>query len=233
MLSFLLLPIRGMAQVPPPPLVPAPSEAEGKSATPSSDEDPYGGYEDEDEEEKEEPPPGESIPREWPPSSVRKVTRITLAILGGTVLGLTASAPGIYLAGDAAFCEGCDDTFGQFLLGISLGSAGLMVGSALGIWGIGSLLWGEGRFLPTLVGTLVGSLAGLVVGVVLEASAGGGLWPIPIFTFPIIGGMIAYESSHTDALEQKAREMARGMSVTPMVGVSPRGGIIGGLAGVF
>ncbi len=238
LLSCLLLPISGMAQVSPPPLVPAPDEARQGPDTPGSEEDPYGGYEGEEEEEAEvDSPRGELIPREWPPSESlgRKIPRIALELLAGTGLGFLASTPGALLALTAAFCEGCDDSTSLFLLGISLGSMGLSFGTAAGVWGVGSIAWGEGRFRPTLVGSVVGTLAGLGVGLGLGllGGAGGGLWLIPIFTFPVIGAIIAYETSHGSALEQKARERGPGMSVTPMVGMSPRGGIIGGLAGVF
>jgi hypothetical protein len=215
-----LLPVRGLAQTAPP-LVPAPAPA-----------DPYDPKEGDPEPEEE--PPGELIPRQWTPSESAglKAPRIVLEVLGGSLLGAAASLPGAFIAAVAAFCDGCESD-SQFLGGVGLAFAGLTLGTAVGIKGMGSLLEWEGRFLAALAGTSIGALAGLGAGLVIAWGAGSELWFIPILVGPLVGGIIAYESSHTNALEERSSPSRTGMSMIPVVGVSPRGGIIGGLAGRF
>jgi hypothetical protein len=212
-----LLPAQGMAQTPPP-LVPAPTTEE---PYPPEAQDP----------ESDGAPEDEIIPRESTPSESAglKVPRIMLELLGGSVLGLIGGVPGAVLAVSEAFCDGCGSD-GEFLLGVSLSFAGLTVGSALGIKGLGSLLDGEGRFLSTLVGTSLGALGGLGLGLIIAFSAGSELWFVPVLAGPIVGGIIAYENSHAAALRERS---APETTVVPVVSVSPRGGIIGGLAGRF
>jgi hypothetical protein len=215
-----LLPIQALAQTPPP-LVPAPTQEE---PSPSGEEYP----------EFEEEPQDERIPREWarPESSGLKVSRIMLELLGGATLGIVGGVPGAALAVGAAFCDGCGST-GGFLAGVALSFAGLTVGSALGIKALGSLLDGEGRFLSTLAGSSLGGLAGLGLGMIIGFAAGSELWFIPVLAGPIVGGIIAYESSHADSLQKHSAEPPPEVSVIPVFSVSPRGGIIGGLVGRF
>ncbi len=215
-----LLPVRGLAQTPPP-LVPAPTT-----------EEPYEpGAEDP---ESEGVPRDELIPREWTPPerSSLKVPRVMLEFLGGTVLGIAAGIPGAILAIEGAFCESCE-SLGAFFAGVAVSFAGLSLGSALGIKGMGSLLEGEGRFLTTLAGTSLGGLAGLGLAMVIGWGTGSELWIVPILAGPVLGGIIAYESSHSNFLRERYAPGASGMEVIPVVGVSPGGGLIGGLAGRF
>lgn len=215
-----LLPVQGLAQTPPP-LVPAPTM-----------EEPYEpGAEDP---ESEGVPRDELIPREWPPPErlTLKVPRIMLEFLGGTVLGIAAGIPGAILAIEGAFCESCE-SLGGFFAGASLSFAGLTLGSALGIKGLGSLLDGEGRFLTTLAGTSLGALGGLGLGLVIGWGAGSELWFIPILVGPLVGGIIAYEISHANFRWEHAVPGPSGSELLPVISVSPRGGIIGGLAGRF
>jgi hypothetical protein len=212
-----LLPAQGLAQTLPP-LVPAPTTEE---PYPPGAQDPEPG----------EAPEDELISREYSPpeSAGKKVPRIILEFLGGSALGLAGGVPGAVLALSEAFCEGCGSD-SEFLLGVSLSYAGLTLGSALGIKGLGSLLDGEGRFLSTLIGTSLGAVGGLALGLVIAFGAGSELWIVPALAGPIVGGIIAYEISHADALQKRS---APETTVVPVVSVSPRGGIIGGLAGRF
>jgi hypothetical protein len=127
-----LLPARGLAQTPPP-LVPAPAE-----------EEPYEpgaeGSESEGESWDER-----GLRDEGPRENVGlRAGRVTLEFLGGSVLGLAAGIPGAVLAVNGAFCDGCSSE-SEFFAGVSLSFAGLTLGSALGIRGMGGLLNGEGR----------------------------------------------------------------------------------------
>src|SRR5690606_10257748 len=131
--------------------------------------------------EYEEESWGEDTPREGAPreSIGLRTSRITLAFLGGTVLGIAGVIPGTYLAGSAAFCESCESA-GGFYTGVSLAFAGLTLGAALGIKGMSALLDGEGRFLTTLTGTSLGGLGGLGLGMIIGFAAGSELWVLPV-----------------------------------------------------
>lgn len=214
-----LLPAQGLAQTPPP-LVPAPAPEEPYEPGAEAPE-------------SEGAPRDELIPREWTPpeSPGLRISRIMLELLGGTVLGIAGGFPGAALAVGEAFCDGCGSEAG-FLAGVSLSFVGLTVGSALGIKGLGSLLDGEGRFLSTLAGTTLGGLGGLGLGLII-AFAGSELWILPVLAGPILGGIIAYENSHANFLQEHSAPSASGTSVIPVISVSPQGGIIGGLAGRF
>jgi hypothetical protein len=220
LLLSVLLPAQGLAQTPPP-LVPAPTTEEPYE--PGAEVPEYEGV-----------PQDEIIPREFTPSESPglKLSRIMLEFLGGTVLGLVGGIPGAVIAIEAAFCDGCGSDAG-FLAGASLSFAGLTLGSALGIKGLGSLLDGEGRFLTTLVGTSLGALGGLALGFIVGLGAGSELWFIPALAGPIVGGIIAYENSHANALRELSAPSPSGAAVLPVVSVSPQGGIIGGLVGRF
>jgi hypothetical protein len=216
-----LVPVQGLAQTPPP-LVSAPAE----------EEPPY-------EPEAED---SESEQRPWNEGSVRDEAsrgrfglttgRVTLEFLGGTALGLAAGIPGAIIAVNGAFCDSCESEVG-FFAGVSLSFAGLTLGSALGIKGMGSLLDGEGRFLTTLAGTSIGGLSGLGLGLIIGFAAGSELWIIPTLAGPIVGGIIAYELSHENALQERSALSSSGTGVIPVVSVSPRGDILCGLAGRF
>src|SRR4051812_1301362 len=126
-----LLPVQALAQTPPP-LVPAPKE-----------EEPYEpGAENPESEEEPSDEPGLSAESHREGLGLR-TGRVTLEFLGGSALGLAAGIPGAIVAVNGAFCDGCGST-GLFFAGVSLSFAGLTLGSALGIKGMGSLLDGEG-----------------------------------------------------------------------------------------
>jgi hypothetical protein len=215
-----LLPVRGLAQTPPP-LVPAPAEEEPYEPEAENPESEEGSW--------DEPSMREEGPRE---GFGLRTGRVTLEFLGGSLLGFAAGTPGAYIAIASAFCDGCGSESG-FFAGVGLSFAGLTLGSALGIKGMGSLLGGEGLFLSTLAGTSLGGLSGLGLGLIIGFAAGSELWIIPTLAGPIVGGIIAYEMSHANALRARSTLSSSEMAVLPVVSVSPGGGIIGGLAGSF
>jgi hypothetical protein len=215
-----LLPVRGLAQTPPP-LVPAPTEEEPYEPGAENPESEGGSW---DERGLHDEAPREGVGL--------RTGRVTLSFLGGSVLGLAAGIPGAVIAINGAFCDGCESE-GAFFAGVSLSFAGLTLGSALGIKGMGSLLGGEGRFLSTWAGTSIGGLSGLGLGLIIGFAGGSELWIIPTLAGPIVGGLIAYELSHENALQERSTLSSSGTGVIPVVSVSPGGGIIGGLAGRF
>lgn len=237
LLFCLLLPLSALAQDPapseqpappvtPPPLIPAPpgppAPSQGFPGEPG-------------EASPEDSPQGEIIHRDWYADSEPSPTapRLLLEFIGGSVGGAAGIIPGSLLILSAIVCDSCsggEET--RAILGLSIGLAGLAGGAALGITGAGSLLHGEGEYWPTAggaaLGTLVGSLVALAV-----ASSVDELAIIPFLSGPVIGGMIGYELSHSSAVARRHRNPALRPVVLPVAAVTPRGGVVGGLAGRF
>ncbi len=216
-----LLPFQGLAQAPSqPPMVPAPATpAEGPRAALG----------------EEQQPQDEIIPRERqrPEDSVgRRVGRIALGTFGGLLGGVVGGLPGIGLSiGLERGCEGCANGTAVIIAGLA-GVAGVASGMAFGVWGIGSLLGGEGRYLPTLAGTGIGLLVGGGIAVYLGDQIKEELAIPPLLIGPILGTLIAYEISHSNEWERGA-EASPSVAVLPTVGVSPSGGFVAGLVGRF
>lgn len=224
LLLYVLVPLQGFAQDPwaPPPLVTAPAMPEEGSSEAQTEPSAEAG-----------PPEGELIPHQWAPARTPASSggRITISAVVATSLGAVAVIPGGLMLLDAAFCEDCNDTGDKALRGLGLAFAGLSIVPALGIFGMGSLMGGEGRFLPTLGGTLLGSLAGVALGVITLLIAGP-LAILPLLACPVIGGIISYENSHEAVVLRPERALASAQMV-PLVSVTPLGGLVAGLAGRF
>jgi hypothetical protein len=233
LLLCLLLPLPGLAQspapheqpVPPvtlPPLVPAPSEP---SDSPLASPDEAG---------PEDSPRGEIIRREWRPDTDPSPTfpRLLLEVLGGTVGATVGFIPGGLLILSAFCTDRCDGAESRAILGLGLALAGIAGGTAVGITGAGSLLHAEGEYWPTAGGAAIGTLVGSIVGLVLASSVEEAAL-IPVLVGPLMGGMIAYELSHSGAVSRRQRPPFSRPQVVPMATVTPRGGFIGGLAGRF
>jgi hypothetical protein len=160
-----------------------------------------------------------------------RATRIPAGLLVGTVAGALGAVPGTLMMLEIICIDFCNDNSWAYL-GLGLAAAGMVGGSALGIDFLGGELGGHGRFWPTLLGTLLGTLGGIVSGVALADTVGAaGL--IPALLGPAVGGVIAYELSHSSVVEEAAAATASRPRLVPLVSVSPRGGLIGGLAGCF
>jgi hypothetical protein len=237
LLFCLLLPLPGLAQAPapfeqpappvtPPPLIPAP---------PSSPDSAQGFPGEPGEDPSESSPQGEIIHRDWYTDSEPSPTapRLLLEIIGGSVGGAVGIIPGSLLVFSAFVCDSCDNgEETRAILGLGLGLAGLAGGAALGITGAGSLLHGEGEYWPTAGGAAIGTLVGSIVALA-SANAVGELAIIPFFGGPVVGGMIGYELSHSSAVARRQRNRALTPVVLPVAAVTPRGGVLGGLAGTF
>jgi hypothetical protein len=195
------------AETPPPPLVPAPAAPQ--------------------EEPSEEPPWGEIIPRE-PRRDSWWGGRMALELLGGSLLGFVGFVPGAYVMinGDI---HGNETQFG---VGLSLTGIGLTAGATFGVVGAASLLGGEGRFLPTLAGSGLGLVGGMLAALALGPQIGEAAF-LALIMGPPIGALIGYEYSHAKALESGPAPTASAPRVMPLVTVTPRGGILGGLVGRF
>jgi hypothetical protein len=215
----------------PPPLVPTPVEPQAPSDTPlASPEDSTEGY-------AEDAPQSLLIPQEWNPNRTYSPTapRLILEVFGGAVGAALGVVPGGILAlSSCAFCDDRDLT--RFYLGVALGLVGIAGGTAAGIVGAASLVHGEGAYWPTAAGASIGTLAGALAGLLTARAIAGAddqAALIPAISGPIIGGMIGYELSHSNAEKRRLQSSASGAQILPVISLHPSGGILGGLVGRF
>lgn len=79
-----------------------------------------------------------------------------------------------------------------------------------------------------VLGTLVGSGAAIAIAPRSEAAS-----VVPALLGPALGGAIAYEISSAMVRREALAASASRPRIAPLVAVSPRGSVIGGLAGTF
>jgi hypothetical protein len=159
--------------------------------------------------------------------------RILAEAFGGALGGVGMGIVGL-LAGASAL-ESVDCSAGH--QGVCFGTVLLItvpaafVGIPMGVQWAAQGLGGRGGFLPSLAGTLVGTGAGLIYG---YSSSGTTPLVTGLIVGPLLGAIVGYEISN--ALVQRAELSASARSgprVVPTVGTTPRGGVLGGLAGRF
>jgi len=210
-------PVSSAQEIPPPPLVTAPPEAPPAAQEPAP------------------PPQGELIPRTWQP---QRPDYFVPRILAGTFLGTLAGAGGLlggFLIG-MELAQGCDlfdgpcsadEIFVQTLPAVV--STGLL--SSLVVYGMGNAFYGEGELSATMLGGFAGTGIGMLLSIASQSYAGILLIP----PLAAIGAVIAYELSDTqwENEQQKARLGSTRVQWVPVVGVTPGGGVLGGLAGRF
>ena len=197
--------------LPPPPLVPATEPAEAS------------------------PPEGELFPHELeteqPPGTGFSASRAMLEFLGGGVGGASVGFLGLLL-GAAVFSPLCDGE--ECIVPILLtGIVGATFGVPLGVYGAGTLLKGQGRFWAAFLGTLVGGGLGLTVALLTESED---VSPaIALSAGPIIGAIVGYELSHAgqSSAAPRPQQSGVGLMVFPSLGLTLKGGIVGGLSGRF
>jgi hypothetical protein len=149
----------------------------------------------------------------------------TAAATGGTVLGFLA---GTQLTTCDVFDDICNGSDLVVLAAPML--LGATAFSTLTVYGLGSLLKGRG----TLFSTLVGSVAGAGLGLVLLGTAGyAGLALMP--PLAAIGALIAYEISDSSWEPEPSQALSASspFQLIPVLGVTPGGGVLGGLTGRF
>lgn len=219
LLLCILLPLPGFAQ----------------SALELDQEDPYGGYDDETEgdETKDGAPRDELIPREgsFLGEGRREGPRLIAESLLGLTLGLVGVAPGAYLGFVLAASEDSSGSYG-ILEVAGLGFLGVTVGATLGVYAGGSLMDGEGRLGMTLVGAVLGALTGALLAVPAAFVVDEG-WIVPVLALPVVGAIIAYESTHAREQERRAAVAGTRITMVPVISVRPSGGLVAGLAGCF
>jgi hypothetical protein len=154
--------------------------------------------------------------------------RITASTLAGAVTGVAAGVGGLFLADQTK--PACDSICEVHLLGFGIG---LSLGSPLGVYGIGTLMGGEGRFVPTLLGGLVGGVTGSLIMVF-----GSQITPLafyPPLTAPLIGAILGYELFGTPEAPSPEGVAAApaGVQLQPVVSVTRAGTRVFGLVGRF
>lgn len=176
---------------------------------------------------RQAPPPASS--EDFMGGRDSRATRIPAGILVGTLAGAVGAIPGTFLMFQR-YCFNCTEQ--SEYIGLTLAVAGVVAGSSLGIDFLGGKLGGHGRLGPTALGSLLGTLTGIIAGAALASTAGEAAMLTAILA-PAVGGVIAYEISHSLAVEEATATTASRPRFVPLVSSSPRGGMIGGLRGRF
>lgn len=223
LLSLLLVPGLARGQAPASPPVespePPPDTVSPPPLTPVEEAPP----------EDAEPAPG--VPR-GDPAGGPSLGRGFLELVGGGTLAVLAGYATLSLGAEQ--CDGDSDAcvISVFLLTAS----STLLAAPLGVYATGSLLDGQGSLGATFLGSLIGAGVGFGSGLLLAATGGGVtllLLGIPLGA--LIGSVVGYEvvSSNGGSVAARRGAPASGPRMMPTVGVTPRGGLVGGLVGRF
>jgi hypothetical protein len=186
-----------------------------------------------------EAPQGELIPyryqpeNEAPPDYV--VPRIIAEAFGGVLGGVGMGIVGL-LAGVSALEDvSCDSQQVCAATLIIITVPAVFVGIPLGVQYAAKDLGGRGEFLPSLAGTLLGTGVGALYGV---SQDGNGAMAVGLIVGPVLGAIAGYEISHLLNVNRgyamrTGSSSQPGLRVAPLIGATPRGGFLGGLAGTF
>ncbi|KFE69648.1 hypothetical protein [Hyalangium minutum] len=215
--------------VSPPPLVSAPGEAADTSS------------------QEEAPPRGESIPYSYPGDALDEfqppgrpglptVGRITLEIMGGAAAGALSGLVA-FLAAEALSGGSCGDDPGCIITGLGMTAGAIFFTAPLGVYAVGQLAGGQGSYWTSLLGMAVGTGAGGIM-VAVFSNKSGELQLASIVTLPILGAVLGYElwNAHQQPdIVRPARTGATGASLQliPLAGITPGGGVFGGIAARF
>ncbi|MFL5349363.1 MAG: hypothetical protein ACJ8AT_31570 [Hyalangium sp.] len=154
--------------------------------------------------------------------------RFMVEALVGTAAGAGGGVLGYLLGLQLTNCNPTDDVCGA-------GSAlppvvGVGLFSSLAVYGVGSLLDGRG----TLLSAMMGGAAGTGLGLLSTAMFGyGGLLAMP--PLAALGALIAFEVSGASREPERVQLSlaGTGLQLVPVLGTTPQGGFLGGLAGRF
>ncbi|WP_224366606.1 hypothetical protein [Hyalangium versicolor] len=185
------------------------------------------------------PPPGELIPHRYEPETDSRalvLPRVLSEIFGGAVGGIGMGLVGLIVSVSAlenVDCEADADVCFATVAIITVPAA--FVGIPMGVQMAGDGLGGRGKFLPALGGAILGMGVGAIYGMSSDDS---GPLVVGLLVGPLVGAILGYEISN--ALESQGAHLARdasprrkGPQVVPVVGATPRGGILGGLSATF
>jgi hypothetical protein len=151
----------------------------------------------------------------------------TLAGAGGGIVGFLG---GFILAGCGVF-EGCDN---DSELRIAVPTVlGVGLASSFTVYGLGQAMDGDGQVLPTLLGGLLGASTGVVGAYASNDGAAGWVLLTPVLS--AVGAVIAYEVSSMSREPEptEASDPYSNLRLTPVFGMTPKGGVLGGLMGQF
>jgi len=184
-------------------------------------------------------PEGESSPYRYRPENEAPRDRFLLRIfaeasggvLGGALMGLA----GFLTVAPALHKVNCTPGEVCVLPLLSIMVPAAFVGIPISVQHFAEPFGGRGEFLPALGGSLLGTGAGFISGL---SSGSTGVLIASLIIGPITGAIVGYEISH--ALNQR-RAMAAGAEssanagprMVPVIGATPQGGLLWGLAGSF
>ncbi|MCP3145327.1 hypothetical protein [Pyxidicoccus xibeiensis] len=98
----------------------------------------------------------------------------------------------------------------------------------VGAWAVGSLLGGEGKLWAAYMGAAIGMGLGVIGTMPTMAFGNGVILGVAGPIGAVVGAAIGYEVSH-----RRARRASPGPRMTPMLGATPRGDLVGGMMGSF
>jgi hypothetical protein len=116
------------------------------------------------------------------------------------------------------------------------GGLGALIGAPVGVILTGALLGRQGGVLATLLGYLMGGSAAILGIMGLSSGHGNDAAIVPMLCLPLLGAVVGYELSHASNVSGAAPAQALSRASarwTPVAGVTPRGGFVGGVAGHF
>jgi hypothetical protein len=180
-----------------------------------------------------EPIPFRYRPQPEPPPNFI-VPRIFAEAFGGVLGGVGMGIAGLLVGAEAIGNTDCSGGDGCAALLILITVPATFVGIPLGVQYAGQSMGGQGEFLPALGGTVLGTGVGVILG--MQSEGKGGL-AAGLIAGPILGSIVGYELS--SAINERrafvlgAASARSGPRVVPVVGVTPRGGLLGGLSGSF
>ncbi|MFP2925243.1 hypothetical protein ACLESO_08495 [Pyxidicoccus sp. 3LG] len=105
----------------------------------------------------------------------------------------------------------------------------------VGAWAVGSLLGGEGKLWAAYLGSAMGMGLGVVGTMPTLAFGNGVILAVAGPIGAVVGAAIGYEVSHRMSLRRTTLSGARtpALRMTPVLGATPRGSLVGGMMGRF
>ena len=104
-----------------------------------------------------------------------------MEFVGGGAGGIVGGVTG-YIVGAVLFSAASEGSGMAVVPYLGTGT-GCAVGSALAIYGVGTMTKQEGRFNETLVGTMLGSVIGGLIALRIDN-------PAPLIIFSVVGGVM-------------------------------------------
>jgi hypothetical protein len=154
--------------------------------------------------------------------------RLVVTPWAGVVTGMMGVIVGVVPSAIIAlpFCVGAQELDEPrcaitAIMGLALSYS---VGASVGISFTGGVLGGRGDFVLTLLGSIAGAALGAGIGIATRSTEG---MILALSICPLIGAVVGYEVSHSQAFGLE------GVQLAPVFGATLRGGILGGIAGRF